>query len=83
MLRREIHGAPQYVVFSCLFVPRPSQTQPSVFLSTLFSDTLSICFSLHVTGHAASYYYDDEKKAGTVALLEDMETSGGLLRTLK
>jgi hypothetical protein len=36
-----------------------------------------------VTGHAASYCYDDVKKAGNVALLEDMETSGGLLRALQ
>jgi len=55
MLRREIHEAPLYVVFSHPFVPCLSQTQPSVSPSTLFSNTLNICSSLHVTGQAASY----------------------------
>jgi hypothetical protein len=50
------HEAPRYVVFST-----PLLSRPNILLSTLFSNTLSLCSALSVTDQAAHPY----KRAGS------------------
>jgi hypothetical protein len=48
LARSAYRKAPRYVVFSTPLLPSPSYP-PNIFLSTLFSNTLSLCSSLSVS----------------------------------